>query len=171
MAKEINYIDITEYYCIKPEVILHKTQSCNMIDIVLEKDHTFYVYNNGHYMLSHNCDGHHITGLIINFFQRWLPHIIDNKKLFILATPLVSCKYNGESKYFYDLDEFNDFNKNNKLTSINYLKGLGSLSVDDWKYVMSNKLLWQVTKDCQSDKYIEIAFGNDSKKKRKWLES
>lgn len=153
LAENIEIMDIISILGL--ELNTKKDTICNKIVIAADSD----------------FDGNHIASLIINFFERWFPHIIENKKLFILATPLVSCKHNNEPKYFYDLNEYEEFIINNKVTSINYLKGLGSLSIDDWKYVMANKVLWQVTKDCYANKFLDIIFGNDSKKKRKWLEN
>ncbi len=115
-------------------------------------------------------DGHHIASLIINFFYKWFPHIIESKKLYRLITPLIVCDIGKEKKYFYTLSEFDEFSKTTKVTNVKYLKGLGSLSLEDWKYVMLNKTLFLIVDDKSANKYLEIAFGDSSNRRKKWLE-
>lgn len=115
-------------------------------------------------------DGQHISSLIINFFFKWFPNIIDEGRLMKLITPLVVCDHNGKRKYFYSLEEFSNFVKNNKISNINYLKGLGSLSINDWEFVMKNKSMFQIVNDRSSSKFLDIAFGDSANKRKKWLE-
>ena len=68
------------------------------------------------------------------------------------------------------MEEFNEFSKNKKVTNVNYLKGLGSLNIEDWVYVMNNKVLFQIVPDRSAKKYLEIAFGVSALKRKKWLE-
>ena len=115
-------------------------------------------------------DGQHIAALIINFFHKWFPHIIEEGRLFKLITPLVVCDYKKGRKYFLSLEEFNKFAKDRKLSNVNYLKGLGSLSIDDWTYVMTDRILFQLVEDRSSNKFLDIVFGDSSAKRKKWLE-
>ena len=115
-------------------------------------------------------DGQHISSLIINFFYKWFPHVIREGRLLKLVTPLVVCDWQGERKYFFTLDEFSKFSQNKKLFGVNYLKGLGSLSIEDWQWVMSNKVLFNIVEDRASKKFLEIAFGDSSQKRKSWLE-
>jgi DNA gyrase/topoisomerase IV subunit B len=114
-------------------------------------------------------DGQHISSLIISFFHKWFPEIIEKKKLYRIITPLVVCDVNKNRKYFYTTEEFNEFTKINKVTNVNYLKGLGSLSLDDWKNVMSNKILFSIINDRSADRFLEIAFGDNAQKRKNWL--
>ena len=115
-------------------------------------------------------DGHHISSLLINLFHRWFPHIIEDGKLYKLVTPLVVCDEGKGRKYFQTLEEFETYSKGKKLSGINYLKGLGSLNENDWEYVMNNKILFQIIDDRSSNKFLDIAFGDSSLKRKKWLE-
>ena len=116
-------------------------------------------------------DGQHISSLIINLFHKWFPNVIKECRLFKLVTPLVVCDNGKERKYFHTLSEFEEFNKIKKLSNINYLKGLGSLSIEDWEWVMKNKILFQIIEDRSANKFLEIAFGESSLKRKKWLEN
>jgi topoisomerase-4 subunit B len=115
-------------------------------------------------------DGQHISSLIINLFHRWFPHIIDDGHLFKLVTPLVVCDEGKTRKYFQTLEEFENYSRGKKLSGVNYLKGLGSLNPEDWEYVMKNKILFQIVDDRSSNKFLDIAFGDSSNKRKKWLE-
>jgi DNA gyrase/topoisomerase IV subunit B len=85
-------------------------------------------------------------------------------------TPLIVCTVEKERKYFYTLEEFSEFTSKNKVTNVNYLKGLGSLSPEDWENVMKNKILFSVINDRSANRFLDIAFGDSSAKRRKWLE-
>lgn len=117
-----------------------------------------------------DADGQHISALIISFFNKWFPYIIEQKKLYRIITPLVACDFNKNRKYFYTIEEFNEFASKNKVTSVKYLKGLGSLSLKDWEYVMSNKTLFSIISDRSANKFLDIAFGDSSGKRKLWLE-
>jgi len=164
-------IDLSKHKLIQPDSIKKKREKYTMYDIEVKDDKSFYIkLSDDNIILTHNCDGQHIASLIINFFQKWFPHIVKNKKLFQIITPLVVCNYGKERKYFYSLEEFNEFSKNHKVSHVNYLKGLGSLNLDDWKYVMDNKVFFQIVPDRGAKKYLEIAFGSSAQKRKKWLQ-
>lgn len=113
----------------------------------------------------------HIASLIINLFSRWFPNVIRQGKLFILQTPLLSVKENGKTKYFYSMKDFEGYNRVKKATGVRYLKGLGSLSIEDWKNVFSDMRLLKITEDSRSDKMIDIAFGSNAMLRKKWLQN
>jgi DNA gyrase/topoisomerase IV subunit B len=114
----------------------------------------------------------HIASLLINLFYRWFPTTIDQGKLFILITPLVSAEVSGKPVYFYSLKEFKDFEaKENKCKNVRYLKGLGSLDVADWDWVMAQRRMFKIYNDKSSKRFIDIAFGASSQKRKNWLQS
>ena len=115
-------------------------------------------------------DGQHITALVINFFNKWFPYIIEEGRLQRLITPLVAADHGRKRVYFFTSEEFAKYNQKYKLTNVSYLKGLGSLSIDDWDFVMDNKLLFGLSLDEGSEESLEIAFGSSSQKRKLWLE-
>jgi len=163
-------IDLSEYKLVQPTSIRKIEKNITMYDITIKDDHTFYIYlDENTKILAHNCDGQHISSLIISFFHRWFPHIIESKKLYRIITPLVSCDNEKQRKYFFTLEEFSAFSKNNKTANVKYLKGLGSLSLKDWEYVMAHKTLFSIINDRSASKFLEIAFGDNSAKRKRWL--
>lgn len=113
-------------------------------------------------------DGSHITSLLISLFYNWFPWIIDKKMLNFLETPLVTTG-DKSKEYFYSLTEFKTTASRKKLANVRYLKGLGSLSLDDWDYVMKNKRVVTILKDKKSGQMLEMAFGNSSELRKIWL--
>lgn len=115
-------------------------------------------------------DGAHITSLLISLFYNWFPWIIEKKMLHFLETPLVSSGDRTKA-YYYSLGEFREVAGKKKLTGIRYLKGLGSLSLDDWDHVMKNKRVINIIKDKKSGQMLEMAFGKSSEPRKVWLSS
>lgn len=112
-------------------------------------------------------DGAHITSLLINLFYKWFPFVIVNSQLTLLKTPLVTIGDGKKRKYFFDMDEFKTSKSGN--SGIRYLKGLGSLSLDDWEFVMSNKKLITISAPQKSKEFLDMAFGDSSDLRKKWL--
>jgi DNA gyrase/topoisomerase IV subunit B len=111
-------------------------------------------------------DGSHITSLLINLFYKWFPMVIRSKRLSFLKIPLVSVGDSKKRKYYWDLDEFK---KAKPSGNIRYLKGLGSLSLEDWEWVMSSKTLISIEESEDSKEKLEMAFGDSSELRKKWL--
>jgi len=69
------------------------------------------------------------------------------------------------------MQEWSDFeNSGEAYKGVRYLKGLGSLSIQDWEMVMSERKMFKVRVDRAAGKYINIAFGPSADLRKKWLE-
>jgi len=113
----------------------------------------------------------HIASLVINLFYKWFPQVIETGKLHILITPLVSAEVKNKRQYFYSLHEWGEFEKSGTpYKNVRYLKGLGSLSIQDWEMVMAERKMFKIRIDRSAGKYMEIAFGNSADKRKRWLE-
>lgn len=141
------------------------------IDITVENDHHFLIKNvkTNEWILTHNCDGHHISSLLINFFYRWFPHVITERRLNILITPLVSAEIAGKLQYYYSNDEFDQIR--DKAKNVRYLKGLGSLNQKDWEKIMKEKKTYLVRECTRTERSLKIAFGENAGLRKKWLAS
>lgn len=117
-------------------------------------------------------DGAHIYSLLLNFFFKWFPYVIDEGRLYYLQIPLMSVADGKNRLYFFNKKEFEDTYKGKGgFKELRFLKGLGSLDLDDWEFVMENKRMWQMTrgKGTDASKFIEMAFGDDSSLRKHWL--
>lgn len=111
-------------------------------------------------------DGSHITSLLINLFYKWFPMVVRSKRLSFLKIPLVSVGDMKKRKYYWDLDDFKSAKPSG---NIRYLKGLGSLSLEDWEWVMTHKSLISIEESSDSKEKLEMAFGDSSELRKKWL--
>ena len=115
-------------------------------------------------------DGAHITSLLINLFYMWFPWMIKQGKVSFLETPLVTVG-DRSKRYFYTLEEFKKGVSKSERGAIRYLKGLGSLSLEDWDHVMKNKRIIALKDDAKAKTNLEMAFGKSSLERKKWLSS
>lgn len=111
-------------------------------------------------------DGSHITSLLINLFYKWFPTVIRNKRLSSLKIPLVSVGDGKKRKYYWDME---DFKAAKPTGNIRYLKGLGSLSLEDWEWVMNRKDFVGIDENSDSKEKLEMAFGDSAEARKKWL--
>ena len=114
-------------------------------------------------------DGSHITSLLINLFHSWFPWIVEQGRLQILETPLVSTGDKAK-KYYFSLDDFKK-SPQREMKNVRYLKGLGSLSLEDWDFVMKNRRILEIVSDSHSRNILEMAFGKSSQARKRWLSS
>lgn len=114
-------------------------------------------------------DGHHIASLLINFLWKWFPKVITDGKLFILRSPLISTGGGSKRRYFYSKDEFSRAYKTRKPDEVRYLKGLGSMSSQDWEYVYQNMNLVKVYADRKASKSLQTAMGENIQDRKAWL--
>jgi DNA gyrase/topoisomerase IV subunit B len=144
------------------------TELMQILDLDLDDSKRSHVYKRIIIATDADEDGGHITSLLVNLFFKWFPYIIDEGRLFRLRIPLLSVGEKNK-EYFFDKNEFDQYQKGKRPTNIRFLKGLGSLSEDDWEIIMSNKQLLQIRRDDNSKNYLEMAFGRDSAPRKKWL--
>ena len=115
-------------------------------------------------------DGAHITSRLINLFYMWVPWMIKQGKVSFLETPLVTVG-DRSKRYFYTLEEFKKGVSKSERGAIRYLKGLGSLSLEDWDHVMKDKRIIALKDDAKAKTNLEMAFGKSSLERKKWLSS
>ena len=117
-----------------------------------------------------DTDGHHISSLLINLFYKWFPFLIEQDRLYILDTPVITAKVDNKLTHFYNSKEFYE-SKFKKVNDKTYIKGLGALDPDDWKLIFSQINLLRIYGDRSAKKLLNIAFGSDAKIRKKWLEN
>lgn len=78
-------IDLKDYELVKIDsVSIEKNENDKLFyDIEVEDDNTFFIVNeNDEYYLTHNCDGYHIKGLLINIFETFFPELLSMNFLY-----------------------------------------------------------------------------------------
>ena len=117
-----------------------------------------------------DIDGYCISAQVINFLKLW-PELFERGLVYLLRTPIMTIKKgNKTTQIFYTLEEYSNYTLKQG-ESIKYLKGLGSLTVDEYReYVTMNPRIEQIIMDDDSEKFLDIAFSEDRESRKKWLE-
>lgn len=152
-----------------------------LYDITVDGDHTFFIQlpNSEAQILAHNCDGSNIASMLFGWWKRLAPEMYGKKKIYRLNTPVVILKDSKDKiqNWFFTVDAFKAWEKanpNSKLKVI-YLKGLGSLEIDDLKYIISQTpggfdgLLDEFGLDSESDQLFEDWLGDNAEPRKKYL--
>ena len=114
-----------------------------------------------------DLDGIHISAMLLGWWKKMCPGLYAEGKICRLNTPIVILKDKaGKIKdWFFKLDDFRNWekqNKDSKLTVV-YLKGLGSLSVEDLDFIIAksgfDSLLTKYTMDESSGDLFEVWLG------------
>ena len=164
MKKEI---DLSEFKLVRPESIESIDGIKNFYDIEVEDDNTFFIIGENDMILSHNCDGNSISGLLINFFYKYWPDMFDRKMIYKVETPIVvaTSKDKKPTKLsFYTQNEYNEWEAkaNLKNWEISYKKGLAALEDDEYDDIINSPRLTQITKDEASNSSLDIWFGKNA---------
>lgn len=114
-------------------------------------------------------DGNAIAALLINFFMKFWPDLIEMKKLYKVKSYLILGKHKKLKikKKFFSLEEF-ELEKND-YDLIEYNKGLGSLDSEDYKDAINNLILI-TNNDRFATEKLKIVFSGDGDRKS-WLMS
>ena len=119
-------------------------------------------------------DGSAIAGLLLTFFNKFMPEIIEQGRLYRLRTPMMTATNakTGELHQYYSLQEFEQdkHNVKGKDWRIAYIKGLATLTDDDYMQIMKSPYLDQIIKDDFADGSIAAWFGNDSSKRKELMQ-
>ncbi len=116
-----------------------------------------------------DIDGYCIAAQIMNFLKLW-PDLFNKGMVYLLRTPIMVVKKgNKTTQVFYTLQEYAQYTLKAG-EHIKYLKGLGTLSVDEYReYVTENPRIERITLDEESEHCLHIAFSDDRALRKEWL--
>jgi len=114
-----------------------------------------------------DVDGNSISGLLMNFFNKYWPQLFEKKMVYKVETPIVvsiSKKDKKKKLLFYSQTEYNNWSQKENLNNweIKYKKGLAALVDDEYNEIINNPKLTLITKDDLSDEHLDIWFGKNS---------
>ena len=125
------------------------------------------------FLADSDVDGGHINTLLINFFYSFWPELFQKGAIQIAKAPLYEIITNKEPLYLETPEQLELLKKKKtiKIKEIHRNKGLGEMSPEAWKYVMSRNSYTKinVTNARQAKTMLDICFGKDTQKRKELL--
>ena len=109
----------------------------------------------------------HISPLLIAFFYKFWPRLLQEKRVYITRTPIMISTNGKETKWFYTYEEASEFKSKETGWKHRYIKGLGSLTEEEYDRIINKPMYDVVTVDDAS--YFQMMFGNDSTPRKEFM--
>lgn len=109
----------------------------------------------------------HISPLLIAFFYKFWPRLLLEKKVKITRTPIMISTKGSDTKWFYTYEEATEFKANNAGWKHRYIKGLGSLTEEEYDTIINKPVYDTVTVDDAS--MFQMMFGKDSQLRKDYM--
>lgn len=109
----------------------------------------------------------HIAPLLIAFFYKYWPRLLTEGKVHITRTPIMISTNGKDIKWFYTYKDANSFKENSKGYKHRYIKGLASLTTEEYDSIINQPVLDTITVDDKN--WFEMMFGKESTLRKEFL--
>lgn len=124
------------------------------------------------FLADSDVDGGHINTLLTNFFFSFWPELFEKGAIQLAKAPLFEVVTDKSTVYVESPKQLEDLKESsNKIKAIHRNKGLGEMSPEAWKYVMSKEGYTKITVEHASEakKMLNVCFGKDSSPRKALL--
>ena len=109
----------------------------------------------------------HISPLLIAFFYKFWPRLLNEKRVKITRTPIMISTKGKDVKWFYTYKEASEFKSAQDGWKHRYIKGLGSLQEDEYHTIINQPQYDVVTVDDAG--IFQMMFGRDSQLRKEYM--
>ena len=123
------------------------------------------------FLADSDVDGGHINTLLTNFFFQFWPEMFEQGRIEIAKAPLFEVHSERGTYYAESEEELEKLKETRKVKEIHRNKGLGEMSHEAWKYVMSKDKYTTISMDDASSAkaMLNICFGKDTQLRKDLL--
>lgn len=124
------------------------------------------------FLADSDVDGGHINTLLVNFFYTFWPELFHQRRIKVAKAPLFEVSTEKETLFVESEHEL-ELLKSKKVAikSISRNKGLGEMSPQAWKYIMSKKdyTVIEVPQTKLAQEILEVCFGKETAPRKELL--
>lgn len=113
-------------------------------------------------------DGHHIAGLLQQFFSLW-PGLFDDDVVVRSISPIIIAKKGKESKCYYNIKEYKKDENKLKGWTVKFAKGLGGLNMEESKLMYQSPRFETYKLDNAYEDSFALWFSDDADVRKKAL--
>jgi valyl-tRNA synthetase len=124
------------------------------------------------FLADSDVDGGHINTLLTNFFYSFLPELFEQEAIQLAKAPLFEVVTDKETVYVETPAQLEELKESDsKIRAIHRNKGLGEMSPEAWKFVMSKNGYTKITAQDAGDakEMLNVCFGKDSSPRKALL--
>ena len=117
-----------------------------------------------------DTDGYSICAQLINFFYKYWPELVQHNKINICNTPILQAKDGKNMLDFYSIEEYKQWEKQEKNLSkwkVAYKKGLAALDDKSYKKILHEPNITIIDEDYISEKTLIEWFHKDKEYRTK----